>query len=122
MKTIDLPEDLERFVVDQVRAGRYLREDDVVRDALERLRDDVTDPDGSQGPIGSMRDAAEVLDEVVEHAMKVRAAQDFQCRLVDAGLLGEIKPPIDDLTPYTHRKAVPIVGEPLSETVIKERR
>ena len=122
MKAIDLPEDLERFVVDQIRAGLYRREDDVIRDALERLRDHVPDADGSQDSIGSTRDAADVVDEGVDHAVKVQEAQDFRHRLVDAGLLGEIKPPIEDPTPYKHRKAVPIVGEPLSETVIKERR
>jgi len=36
--TIDLPKDLERFVHAAVRAGRYAREDDVIRDALLRLR------------------------------------------------------------------------------------
>jgi hypothetical protein len=48
--------------------------------------------------------------------------QDVQRRLFDAGLLGEIKPPITDLTPYRDRKAIAIEGEPLSETVIRERR
>jgi hypothetical protein len=50
------------------------------------------------------------------------ADQEIQRRLLDAGLLSEIKPPIRDLTPYRNRKAVPITGEPLSETVIRERR
>ena len=36
--TIHLPAELERFVHDQVVAGRYPSEDDVVRDALEQLR------------------------------------------------------------------------------------
>jgi hypothetical protein len=48
--------------------------------------------------------------------------QDVQRRLFDAGLLGEIKPPITDLTPYRDRKAIAIEGELLSETVIRERR
>ncbi len=48
--------------------------------------------------------------------------QAIQRRLYDAGLLSEIKPPIRDLTPYLDRKPVPIQGEPLSETVIRERR
>jgi hypothetical protein len=49
-------------------------------------------------------------------------AQEIQRRLFDAGLLSEIKPPIRDLSPYQKRKAVPIQGEPLSESVIRERR
>jgi hypothetical protein len=47
---------------------------------------------------------------------------ELQRRMLEAGLLSEIKPPITDLTPYRDRKAVPIQGEPLSETIIRERR
>ena len=36
--TIPIPEHLERFVHDQVQAGRYSTEDEVISDALERLR------------------------------------------------------------------------------------
>ena len=36
--TIHLPEDLERFVHDAVRQGRYAREDDVIKDALTKLK------------------------------------------------------------------------------------
>jgi hypothetical protein len=36
--------------------------------------------------------------------------------------ISEIKPPITDLTPYRNRRAFPIQGEPISETVIRERR
>ena len=39
--TIHLSKDLERFVHDAVRAGRYATEDDVVNDALARLRQAV---------------------------------------------------------------------------------
>ena len=35
--TINLSKDLERIVHDAVRAGLYAREDDVIRDALNRL-------------------------------------------------------------------------------------
>jgi hypothetical protein len=50
------------------------------------------------------------------------ADQDLQRRLHKAGIISEIKPPITDLTPYQHRRAVPIQGEPISETAIRERR
>src|SRR5689334_13472669 len=50
------------------------------------------------------------------------ANQALQRRLVEAGILGAVKPPITDLEPYRRRRAVPIQGEPLSETVIRERR
>lgn len=48
--------------------------------------------------------------------------EELQRRLVEAGLLSEIKPPITDFAPYTDRKTVPVQGESLSETVIRERR
>jgi hypothetical protein len=50
------------------------------------------------------------------------ADQDLQRRLLAAGIISEIKPPITDMAPYQNRRAVPIEGEPLSETVIRERR
>ena len=51
-----------------------------------------------------------------------QADQQAQHRLLAAGLLSEIKPPIRNFASYLRREAVPIVGEPLSETVIRERR
>ena len=50
------------------------------------------------------------------------ADQELQRRLLEAGIISEIKPPITDMTPYRNRRAVPIQGEPISETVIRERR
>ena len=50
------------------------------------------------------------------------ADQELQRRLLEAGIISEIKPPITDLMPYRNRRAVPIQGEPFSETVIRERR
>ena len=70
--TIHLPEHLERFVNDQVQAGRYSTEEEVISDALEQLRQHVQPAANSQGSLGAMRDAADELDEVVEHAMQLR--------------------------------------------------
>src|SRR5262249_9951160 len=47
---------------------------------------------------------------------------EVQRQLFAAGLVSEIKPPIRDLSGYRNRRAVPIEGEPLSETVIRDRR
>jgi putative addiction module CopG family antidote len=69
---IRLPEHLERFVHDQVHAGRYLTEDEVITDALEQLRQHAQPIASSHGLIGALRDDAELLDYAVEHAMKVR--------------------------------------------------
>jgi putative addiction module CopG family antidote len=100
---INLPENLERYVRDQVRAGLYLSEDEVIRDALERHRQIQPPP-----PAVSRQEE--------------QSSQELQRRLFEAGIISEIKPPITDLTPYQNRRAVPIQGEPISETAIRERR
>jgi Arc/MetJ-type ribon-helix-helix transcriptional regulator len=69
---IHLSKDVEQFVRDAVRAGLYASEDDVVNDAMERLRHQAPLPTPGTGLIGALRDDAEWLDEAVEHAMKVR--------------------------------------------------
>ena len=82
--TIQLPEHLERYVHDQVLAGRFRTEDDVILDALERHRQAQQPP------------AAPAIrrDEL--------GSQEVQQRLFDAGLISEIKPPITDVT-LTHK-------------------
>jgi Arc/MetJ-type ribon-helix-helix transcriptional regulator len=89
-------EDAERIIRSQILSGRYASEEAAIEDAVRRL-EAVPDPISS-------------------------ADQELQRRLFAAGLLSEIKPPITDPTPWNGRKAVPIEGEPLSETVIRERR
>ncbi|MBN8890932.1 MAG: hypothetical protein J0H91_11645 [Rhodospirillales bacterium] len=72
--TIRMPKDLELFINDAVRAGRYAAEDEVVSDALIRLRKQLPPPPASPGPglIGAMRDDAELLDEVTQNVMENR--------------------------------------------------
>ena len=48
--------------------------------------------------------------------------QNFKRRLLEAGLLSKIKPPIGYLAPYQDRKVVRVTGKPLSETIAEERR
>jgi putative addiction module CopG family antidote len=70
--TIHLPEDLERFVHDQVLAGRYPTEEDVVRDALEQLRKHAPMATPGLGSIGALHDDAELLDQVTQAIMEDR--------------------------------------------------
>ncbi len=73
--TIRLPEEWERFVRDEVRAGRYRSEEDVIREALARLKRTeatVAFHPAADPVLDSMRDAADELDEVVEEAMDRR--------------------------------------------------
>jgi len=102
--TINLPEHLEQYVHDQVVAGRFRSEDDVILDALERHRQ------AQQPPAAPAIRRGEL------------SSQEMQRRLFEAGLISEIKPRITDLTPYQNRHAITVRGEPLSEAVIHERR
>ncbi len=81
--TIHLSKDLEQFVHDAVRAGRYATEDDVVNDALERLRRQAPLPTPGMGSIGAMRDDAELLDQAVEYAMRVREERPWRLDSVE---------------------------------------
>jgi Arc/MetJ-type ribon-helix-helix transcriptional regulator len=73
---IHLPEDLERFVHDQVRAGKFPSEEQVVRQALEHFmlaQQPVPAAPQTNDPwLGSMREDAALLDEIVEEAMRIR--------------------------------------------------
>jgi putative addiction module CopG family antidote len=106
--TIHLPEHLERYLHDQVKAGLYPTEDDVIRDALERHRQAEPRPAKATGQAGLTPEQL--------------AGQELQRRLLAAGIISEIKPPITDLTPYQNRRAVPVQGEPVSEAILRERR
>ena len=73
---IHLPEELQRFVHDQVRTGRFPSEDQVVREALEHFKQaqqPITAAHPTPDPwLGSMREDADLLDEIVEDAMRIR--------------------------------------------------
>jgi Arc/MetJ-type ribon-helix-helix transcriptional regulator len=105
---INLPEYLERYLHDQVQAGRFSSEDEIISDALERHRQ--AEPTSAE----TTRQPDMTPEEIAD--------QELQRRLLEAGIISEIKPPITDMTPYRNRRAVPIQGEPISETVIRERR
>ncbi len=93
--TIRLSKEQERFVRDAVRSSRYAREDDVVRDAFDRL----------------MRSTPEE---------KPLAPDELNRRLLESGLVSRLPDPsadVDDDDP-----PIAIEGEPLSETIVRERR
>jgi Arc/MetJ-type ribon-helix-helix transcriptional regulator len=79
---IQLPEHLERYVHDQVLAGRFRSEDDVILDALERHRQAQQPPaavPAMPDPIlGSMREDAELMDEIVADAYRQRREETWR--------------------------------------------
>ena len=79
MMTIHLPADLERWIEEVVTTGRFASVDDAMAEAARLLlrqesqrQGHGTAGDGGPGSIGALRDDAELLDQAVEHAMKVR--------------------------------------------------
>jgi Arc/MetJ-type ribon-helix-helix transcriptional regulator len=72
--TIQLPTDIERDILAEVHSGHFKSVDAAVAEAWRafQLHRQQPAPTTGQGLIGALRDDAELLDQVVEHAMKVR--------------------------------------------------
>jgi Arc/MetJ-type ribon-helix-helix transcriptional regulator len=97
--TIHLPEDLERFIQAEVDSGHFLSEDDAIAEAVRLLLRRQSHPDN-----------------------KPLTAQELEKNLIASGFLASVPPPSDPATPAWNFDPVKIEGEPLSETVIRERR
>ncbi len=111
--TIQLPDDLERFVQDVVRVGRYAREDDVVRDALDRLRHDLPE---NTVVINQPENRPQSTD-----ALRSLAEANLQQHMLKIGLLSQLPDTEADFDDPTD-ELITIEGEPVSETIIRERR
>jgi Arc/MetJ-type ribon-helix-helix transcriptional regulator len=109
MISINLTEDLERFVLGAVRTGRYASEDDVVRDALTRLRlmmPEVAEASG-QGPEPGQEG-------------KPLTKQEFHRHLVKIGLMDQA-PSAKATSGDPDESLIDNAGEVISEVVIRER-
>ena len=109
--TIHLSKDLEQIVHDAVRAGFYAREDDVIRDALTRLKQSLSE--AAQSPGKSAKAALPEKQPLTE-------AEVLQ-QMMDSGLITQLPDTAADFDDPDDQP-VTIEGEPLSETVIRERR
>jgi putative addiction module CopG family antidote len=112
--TIRLSKELERFVHDAVRSGRYAHEDDVIRDALIRLKqtmpEETQSPDKSAKRVKPARPKKQPLTEA-----------DVLKHMLDIGLISQLPDTAADFDDPDDQP-ITIKGEPLSETVIRERR
>ncbi len=75
--TIHLPSDLESSIEAAVQSGRFASVDDAMAEAarllLRKIEQKPPRPGAASPPLlGSMRDAADELDEIVAEAMKRR--------------------------------------------------
>ncbi len=80
-------------------------------DQMRQLRDEL---DSKLASTAGVDQFALTLEELAE--------QELQRRLVAAGVLSEVKPPPRFIPARERFTPVTIQGEPLSETIIRERR
>jgi len=97
--TIHLPEDLESSIQAAVHSGRYASVDDAITQAVRLLLRLPNAP-----------------------ARKPLTEQELEQKLVESGFLASVPPPRDPAMPAWDFDPVKIEGEPISETVIRERR
>ena len=67
---IHLPEELEQYLSDQVKTGRFATKDQVIQEALIHLK--LATSPGRPPLLGLFSDEPELMDDVAESAMKDR--------------------------------------------------
>jgi Arc/MetJ-type ribon-helix-helix transcriptional regulator len=110
---IQLSKELERFVQRAVRAGLYASEDDVVHDALSRLK--RTMPKNVVTPDRRTKKASPAPRK------KPLTEAELQQRILEIGLMSQL-PDISADFDDPDDQLIEIQGEPMSETIIRERR
>jgi Arc/MetJ-type ribon-helix-helix transcriptional regulator len=112
--TIYLSKELQQFVHDAVRSGRYASADDMLNDAVERLRQQIApDAPGGTAQVPCARSS--------EQAQSPMSEDDFKRRLLQSGLMSSLPIPTDPAT-RPDFQSITLVGEPISETIVRERR
>ena len=94
-----------------------MREDDVIRDALTRLEKTLPKPTGTSDK------PANCVKAAPQKAKKPLSIDELHRQMMTSGLITRLPDPtldIDDDDPED--QPVTIKGEPLSETIIRERR
>jgi Arc/MetJ-type ribon-helix-helix transcriptional regulator len=115
--TIHLSKDQERFVHDAVRAGLYANEDAVVNDALDRLRQVL--PRNAKTSVKK----AKSTKKSPRKLKRPLTIEEIHQQMLASGLISSLPDPAQDVDDDDPDDApVVIKGEPLSETIIRERR
>ena len=97
--TIHLPDELESSIQAAVQSGRFASVDDAMAEAVRLL-----------------------LRQPFAPAKKPLTEQELEQKLIDSGFLASVPPTLNPATPPWNFDPIKIEGEPLSETVIRERR
>ena len=99
--TVHLPQDLELFIRDQVTSGLFASPDQAIAEAVRLLQ---------RQQLGSS-------------ASKIFTPEDVDRQLLARGLLSRLPDPAEDVDDEDEDDLpVPVEGEPVSETIIRERR
>jgi len=106
--TIHLPADLAEFIHDAVRAGRYEREDDVIRDAVSRLRQALQEAEAADSGGETSRQG------------KPLTKQELHRHLTAIGLMDQAPATTADPVPPAD-ELIDAEGDIVSERVIRER-
>jgi Arc/MetJ-type ribon-helix-helix transcriptional regulator len=100
--TIHLPHDIESSIQAAVHSGHFSSVDEAMAKAARLL--------------------LQSLNEGTHAARKPLTEQELERKLLESGFLASVPPPPDPAAPAWSFEPVKIEGEPLSETVIRERR
>lgn len=86
--TINLPDELKRFLRAEVHSGHFASEEDAIAEAVRLLRRQISQAAPAASPsvtatasdpvLGAMRDSAEEMDEIVAEAMSHREEQPWR--------------------------------------------
>lgn len=71
-----------------------------------------------------LRKVRELVDSLLEkeESKPAMTEEEFERHLYEKGIISEVKPPITDFSRYENYQPVTVTGEPISETIIRERR
>ena len=71
-----------------------------------------------------LRKVRELVDSLLENgeSKPKMTEEEFEKHLYEKGIIGKPPPPLTDFSRYENYQPVKVEGEPVSETIIKERR
>ncbi len=75
--------------------------------------------------VEDLRKVRKLVDSLLvkkEESKPTMTEDEFEQYLYKKGVIGEPPPPITDFSRYDDYKPVTVTGEPISETIIRERR
>ena len=74
--------------------------------------------------VEDLRQVRQLLDSILEkkESKPTMTEEEFEQHLYEKGIIGKPPPPITDFSRYENYERVEVTGEPISETIIRERR